>query len=458
MAKEPARTDPMEHEQEAGTRLGKPAKTSAVWQQKFEVLVKKELAGHASEEVINALIKRVYGSTQSDFLDVLKDLKRTLDLYLEPKQTELFPVFSISKNVEIKKEFALNFGSIARMKEKYKDILSQKLPGGNKTLLQSLDEVENWYNNLYGEDLGNWVKLFAFAKAVKEQAMHEPDTIGLFEEHSGIYKFLINADQRFYEFFAKPNGTRKDGRTYHTTKLKEKIIAWLDKNKDAIEFPVLVTLPNQKTAIFPQAKKIYAFKKGLQEDGKPLLTFMIDTNILESEFKDYVSISIEEIDAIAERWEEMLKRENDASDEPLDLKIFSLNGFVDVPLKFLLTLKNIYTREGNYISKQGTFTGNIQTLSKEHLNSHLGNLSERIQKHLVSRNIIRTARSSDKPARVITLLLETVFALAVERRWLLSKPGYIKGVYKFNINAGYFDRKKTAKRLKGPEKEERETR
>jgi hypothetical protein len=359
----------------------------------------------------------------------------------------LFPVLTLQKSVELKKEFSLNFGSIPKLKEKYKNILHSRLPGSGKTLLQAFDEVENWYHNLYGEDLGNWVKLFAFAKAVKEQAANEPDAIGLFEERSGVYKFLINADQRFYEFFAKPNGARKDGRLYHTTKLKDKIIAWLDKNKDAVEFPVIVTLPNQRTAVFPHAKKIYDFKKGLQEDGKPVLTFMIDTNILESEFKDYASISIDEIDAIAELWEETLARENSASEEPLDLKSYSLNGFLDIPLKFLLTLKNIYTREGNYFNKEKGFIGNTQTLSRDHLDAHLGNLGNRVQQHLENRKIIRTAKTSDKPARVLTLLLETAFALAVERGWLLSKPGYRKGIYHFNINAGYFDRKSLAEKL-----------
>jgi hypothetical protein len=427
-------------------------KEGGMWREAFEALLEKELAGHASEDIIDTLRKRLYRSSKSEFADILKNIKKTLDVYLEPepKQTELFPVLSLSKSVELKKEFALNFGSIPKLKEKYKIILNNKLPGSNKTLLQLFNEVEDWYKNLRGEDLGNWLKLFAFAKAVKEQAVNEPDTIGLFEDRKGVYRFLISADQKFYEFFAKPDGARKDGRTYHTTRLKDKIIAWFDKNKDAVEFPVVVALPNQTTAVFPHAKKIYTFEKGLREDGKPVLVFSIDTNILESEFKDYVSISIAEIDAIAELWEETLKKENDASEDPLNLKTLSLNGFVDVPLKFLLTLKEIYSREGDYTNKEGTFNGNVQTLSKENLDLHLGSLLERVQKHLESRNVIRTGKTSDMPAKVMTLILEAVFATAVHRRWLLSKPGYVKGIYKFNINAGYFDKRETAKRLRGP--------
>jgi hypothetical protein len=38
-----------------------------------------------------------------------------------------------------------------------------------------------------------------------------------------------------------------------------------------------------------------------------------------------------------------------------------------------------------------------------------------------------------------------------QRKWLLSMPGYENKIYKFNINAGYFDQKNTARRLKGPE-------
>jgi hypothetical protein len=353
------------------------------------------------------------------------------------QQSKLIHGITPQRSVEIKKDFALNFGSTSKLREKYKPILNKKLPGG-KTLLQYFENVDNWYKNLHGEDLGNWVKLFAFAKSVKEQRLKEPDTVDLFEEREGVYKFAIKADKRFYDFFSPPNAVKESGVKYHSTTLKNKIISWLDRNKNAIEFPVIVTLPDEKTAIFPEARKIYSFEKGLRDDGRQLLIFIIDTNILESDFKDYVSINIEEIDAIEEIWETLVSNNH-------DFKTFWLNGFLDIPLRFLLTLKNIYSREGNYTN--GCFAGNTQRLTKENLDTQLGGLTDRIQKHLKSLNVIRTGKTSNKTKEIKILILKTVFSIAVQRRWLISDPTIQDGVYRFNINAGYFSPKSTAQRL-----------
>jgi len=197
-------------------------------------------------------------------------------------------------------------------------------------------------------------------------------------------------------------------------------------------------LPDEKTAIFPEARKIYSFEKGLREDGRQLLTFMIDTNILENDFKNYVSIDIEEIDAIKDIWETLANHNH-------DFKTFWLNSFVDIPLRFLLTLKNIYSREGNYTN--GCFAGNTQRLTKENLDTQLGSLTDRIQKHLKGLNVIRTGKTSSKTKEIKILILETAFSIAVQRRWLISDPTYQDGVYRFNINAGYFAQRSTARRL-----------
>jgi len=341
------------------------------------------------------------------------------------------------RSVEIKKDFALCLGSTSKLREKYKSILNKKLPGV-KTLLQYFDNVDNWYKDLRGENLGNWVKLFAFAKSVKEQHLKEPDAVDLFEEREGVYKFVIKADKRFYDFFSPPNAIKENGVKYHSTALKDKIITWLDRNRNAIEFPVIVTLPDEKTAIFPEARKIYSFEKGLTENGRQLLIFMIDTNILESDFKNYVSINIDEIDAIEKEWETLASNNH-------DFKTFRLNGFVDIPLRFLLTLKNIYSREGNYMN--GCFAGNTQRLAKENLDAQLGSLADRVQKHLKDMNVIRTGKTSNKAKEIKILILETAFSIAVQRRWLISDPVYQDGVYRFNINAGYFAPRNTAQRL-----------
>jgi hypothetical protein len=48
----------------------------------------------------------------------------------------------------------------------------------------------------------------------------------------------------------------------------------------------------------------------------------------------------------------------------------------------------------------------------------------------------------------MNLILTTTFTIAKERCWIVSMPSYEKDLYTFNLNAGYFDRKHTAKRLK----------
>jgi hypothetical protein len=116
-----------------------------------------------------------------------------------------------------------------------------------------------------------------------------------------------------------------------------------------------------------------------------------------------------------------------------------------MPLKFLLTLKQIYSREGSFKTGSGFF-GNSQTLAKENLNSHMGGLSGRIKNHLQSLNKIGKKKSS-VTAAITKLLLDTVWEIALERKWLMSKPKFESGIWRFNINPGYFDKKNTAQKL-----------
>jgi hypothetical protein len=129
-------------------------------------------------------------------------------------------------------------------------------------------------------------------------------------------------------------------------------------------------------------------------------------------------------------------------------KTLWLNGFIDIPLRFLFTLKTIYNRAGDYTNKNGEklFRGNHQTLGKESLDHHLGGLALRIQKHLESRHATSKADAA-KVNEITRLLLETTFAIAKARRWLLTDPVYEDDVYKFNLNAGYFDTQAIAKHL-----------
>jgi hypothetical protein len=351
-------------------------------------------------------------------------------------QGELFPTFKTPAAVNIKKDVVASWVSTRKIKEKYPHLLNLSLAGDNKTLSQLLDEIESWYKNLRGEDFGNWIKVFLFARAVKDQLASEPDTVDLFEDRNGVYNFIINVDKRFYDFFEKPIGN-KNGNKYHTSIQKKKIISWLEKNSGIIEFPIIASLPNKRQAIIPKAGKVFTFKKGIRDDGKQLLIFSIDTNVLDDEFKNYVSFSKDDIDAIEESWKAINpKHENE-----------SLNSFIDVPLRFLSILKILYSRDAVQKLNNGLIVCK-QEKTKENLDAELGGLSERIHKTLITRDRIRTGKTSGKPQAIVNIILQAAFQIAVERKWLFYSPGYNGEKYTFIMNPGFFDRKETAKQLK----------
>jgi hypothetical protein len=398
--------------------------------EKYRELISKN--GDAKKNELQAKVDSAIREEGHIFsINISDKILETLQRSLEPTaiQGELFPVFTIPKNIELKKEFALNFGGLDRIEQDYKPLLNEKLTGG-MTLQQHINKIRGWFNNLHGEDLGNWIKLFSYVKAVKEYSESGEEAVNFREVSTGRYSFSIKQNKAFFSFFIRPD--KKTGQ--FTTKAKTKFLKWLHDNQSTIEFPLII---NGKVWNVPM--RIYQYAENISDKE---IFFTIDTNILESEFKDYVSINIKEIDEISEIWETMAENNR-------NFKTLSLGNFLDIPLKFLLTLKTIYSREGNY--QNGSFGGNSQRLSAESLDSHLGNLLERIQKHLISRDRIKTGKTSHKPREIKNLILETTFTIAVQRKWLLSMPiCNDDSMYKFNINTGYFDRRKTARRLNTP--------
>jgi hypothetical protein len=344
------------------------------------------------------------------------------------KQGELFPAPLPAKDLELKRTFALNFGSINKIEKEFSHLLPVKLTSG-KTLQAHLNELKEWFNNLRGKDLGLWIKLFAFAKAIKEFAKDgNAGDIHFKETTQGRYTFRIKQNKDFYMHFIRPD--KKTG--FFTTKAKSQLLKWFYDNQKTITFPMLIDdkLWETPISIFQVIREI------TNNDDTREIIFAIETSFLESEFKDYVELNINEIDATADLWEEI------ASKNELFAKM-RLNNFMDLPIKFLLTLKNIYNRKCNF--QTSNYLGNMQTLSTENLNEHLGNLSERLKKHLDTRN---TARKRE--AEIHSLLLETTFNIAMKQKWILSMPNYDNNnrLYKFNINRGYFDTRNTAIALK----------
>lgn len=401
----------------------------------FRMHRKKGLPESEAQEIVDYLVSvqrelsLVYTEFSTDGDVSLNEIKQRITDIIKPDisqiQGELFPVFTPPKSVDLKKEFVLNFGGLERIERDYKKLLKEKLSSG-LTLKQHIDKVKDWFNNLQGESLGNWIKLFAYTKAVKDFSELERDAVNFREISPGRYSFKIKKDTSFFSFFI-----RRDRNTgQYATKTKNKFLKWLHDNQNTIEFPMIM---NGKVWNIPM--RIYEFAENVSD--KEFL-FVVDTNILDSEFRNYVSIETDEINFIDDIWERL-------SEQNTEYKKYSLNGFIDVPLKFLLTLTMIYSEEGNFTSKNG-FEGNIQRLTKENLNFHLGNLEERIKKHLRKRD--KAGEKSNTIYNTIALLLKTTWTIAQERKWLMSEPKIDSGTWVFNINPGYFSRKKTALRLK----------
>jgi hypothetical protein len=68
-------------------------------------------------------------------IESLKDRLTAILAPREPVQGEFFPLFKPQKSVELKKEFALNFGSMDRIEKDYKHLLNEKLSSGLTLLL-----------------------------------------------------------------------------------------------------------------------------------------------------------------------------------------------------------------------------------------------------------------------------------------------------------------------------------
>jgi hypothetical protein len=363
-------------------------------------------------------------------LGIIKDEFDIESLAKNPRlQKAILQLLPSQKTVELKKEFSLNFGNLEKIERDYKQLLSEKLSSG-LTLQQHIDKVRNWFNSLTGENLGNWIKLFAYVKAVKEFAETEAgrEEAGFITTRKGKYSFSVIPNKNFFSCFIRPD--RNTGQ--YTTKAKDKFLKWLYDNQDTIDFPVIY---NEQVWSVPI--KIYQYAENVETKQ---LFFTVDTSIIADEFSDYMGIDVREIDLIGEIWENL------AADNP-QFKTLRLNNFLDIPLKLYLTLKHTYNRRGNYINKDRHFTGNTQRLTAENLDTHLGGLSDRVTKHLVSRRMTRTGTIGKMPYTIKSLILETTFTIAVQRKWLLTMPKMENGLYIFNINAGYFDPQKTAQLL-----------
>jgi hypothetical protein len=343
------------------------------------------------------------------------------------KQGELFPVFTLPKKVFLKKEFSLNFGATDRIRKNFPEMLKKRLTNG-KTLSQQLDEVDKWFSNLRGKDLILWIKLFAYIQEVKEHDEAHRDTVNIqpVRDRPGCYVLKVHRNKDFFSFFIRPD--KKSGQI--TGIAKENFLKWLNENQKEIIFPLVID-----GQLWAGPVRIYKYWEEVTGNA---LIFEVDTNILESEFRNYISIPIEELDVTADLWEAAAPRFK-------KFKKFTSGMFSDLTMKFLIALKNSYNDRGDFETVKG-YKGNVQRFHKETLDQRLGGLSDRIQKHLKGRGAIRTGKTSPMILNIKREILETLFDIAIQRGWIFSCK-FENENYRFSLNAGFFAPKNTAQRL-----------
>jgi hypothetical protein len=215
---------------------------------------------------------------------------------------------------------------------------------------------------------------------------------------------------------------------------KEKLLKWLYANQETITFPIIY-----QDQVWATPVQIFTFMENISTDPKKKrFIFMIDTSILDSRFEDYVAIDVREVDYIGEAWKTFLKSDP-------EFPRYQLGIFEDIPLKLLFTLKQIYNPQGDF--QNGKYHGNVQKLTAENLDNHLGRLNSRLTKHITNRCLTRANDISPMRKKIKGIILDCAFRIAVERNWLMSMPSISNEVYSFNINQGYFAPQKTARLL-----------
>lgn len=354
-----------------------------------------------------------------------------LGLKEQAEQLELFPDEKPQREVYLKKSLLSCMGGTDAIRGLYPDLLSIKLLGG-KTLSQYLDRIDNWFLQLTGRDLGNWIKVFAFIQSVQKSAA-EHQQIAM----SGIFSFPMKLDKKFYAHFIEPDQKKKDGTPYYSTKAKERIEQWLEDNQDALKVPqVIVNDPTADghTTINPAALPVYQIETKVDEYTKEVSkTFYANTNVIDTMFRDYGRLNTTEIEPVYAAWEA-----HSAKDEIF--KKYRLSSFEDIPIKFLICLTQIYSRLGEFTAKNG-YKGTVQRLSAEALDKHLGCLKRRVIKHL------HISDKGGNAAAITSKILRATFEIAVERNWLAGMPKVTGTTYTFFFNPYYFDKRRTAIRL-----------
>lgn len=355
-------------------------------------------------------------------------------------EIQLFPPIDSTSKIFMPKDYYKNFldhKHSSELKKKYEKILSMEIEN-KKTVLQVIENQENWLNNLSYKDLEYFIKLFGFIQNVKNHIFHVSSENFYFKElQKGIFDIKVETDNDFYKHFLRKKRIREGFMGYHTRD-KKFLLQWLWENQK--EFDIIMETKEQnklfllKTRIYQMISEIGNFEE------KKQIILRINTNIIPMEFKDYLEISPSIFDEIDSR----IDFYKDSSQYVEMNKLDSISNYYDIILKFYLTLKTIYHRDNTRKLENGLIV-NVQTLKAETLDIKLGYLKEKIKKNLHKRQ--RIGDNSKVEIIYRSYILEFVFKIAVDLKWLWLMPKYADGIFKFSLNPNHFDKKETVKKI-----------
>lgn len=351
-------------------------------------------------------------------------------------QPTLIPELKKPLAVIIKKSAMACMGNTNYIRRKYPHLLPVKFSDG-KTLAQYLDEADDWFRKQEGRDMEMWIRMFSFIQAVSDyKEQNEITDLQEVGKGSGIYSFLLATNPNFYKFFEDPAGIKKkSGKEYFPTWQRERICKWIKDNQGVVKFPIIEKGDDGHEYINPAAPQfIYWLSERVDTaTGKVTSELRINTNIIDTMFRNFGKITLAELDNIKAAWKEYCDTDNEFID-------YRLTSFFDLPIKFLIGLTQSYTPKREYTNSG--YVGATIEWSAEMLDKHFGGLTERLTKHKSN------ARIGGDIGRIRAKLLHVIFAIGVQLKWLVDRPvKYENGVFTFPVNPGYFAPQRTAQRI-----------
>lgn len=346
------------------------------------------------------------------------------------EQLTLFPDFSRESAALIKKQYFKSFLDHAYfnyIETTYPERLNNKLIG-NLTVKDILDENRTWLNALNLKDLENYIKLFAFINLVKDKG--KKYLIDFKDLDKGRYMIRVVTDNNFYKHFLRKKPLRKDYEGYDGRD-KKALLKWLYENRA------------RRRTIFEGNGNLHVVDVSLYEmiiddnqDDLKTMGLIVNTNFIPDDMKDYFKIPTRIFDDIDDQVENIKQTVEYKDINKLDY----ISNYEIFILRFYILLLNIVTPHALTKSKNGYITI-TQTLKQDNFYIRMGNPKTIIKQNLIKRGKIRAA--SDKQTEtekkfLIYILDDFVFKIAINLKWITSKPEKSGDNVTFKINPYQF--------------------